>query len=250
MDIDLIGTEETMNSLDRKKIADKFDEVYKPNNMLLCVVGDADFNRIVEFVEKSFGSKKGSVPVQDIVLKNEFKTEKRMGLDQSSLVFGYHVPLAKDEKSYAAVVLSALTAEGMSSRLFSEIREKRNLSYSVKGGSNINKNFAYNYIYVGTKKENVSKVKDLIIREFKKVSLDLDEKELNSVKEQLIGQYQINMEESQIQLVNLLHSEICGDAKEFYEFEEEIRKVKLKDVKELARKVYEGDYSVFALVPE
>ncbi len=46
-------------------------------------------------------------------------------------------------------------ASGMSSRLFSEIREKRNLAYSVKGDSSIFRKFAYNTIYVGTKKENV-----------------------------------------------------------------------------------------------
>ena len=39
------------------------------------------------------------------------------------------------------------------------------------------------------------------------------------------------------------------DLKEFYEFEEKIKKVKLSDVKELAEKV-KGDYSFFALVPK
>jgi len=82
------------------------------------------------------------------------------------------------------------------------------------------------------------------------VSKTLDEKELNSVKEQLIGRYQINMEDSQTQMVNLLMDEMDGNAGEFYEYEGKIRKVDLEDVKNLAKKVAEGNYSSFALVPE
>jgi len=138
-------------------------------------------------------------------------------------------------------------AEGMSSRLFTEIREKRNLAYSVSGDSNINKDFAYNLIKVGTTKENVEKVKKLILEEFRKVSNDLDEKELNQVKEQIIGNYNISMEDSQSQMANLLANEISGKAEKFYEFEKNILGVKLEDVKKMADI---KDYSFFALVPE
>jgi predicted Zn-dependent peptidase len=249
LSIDGLGTYETMNSIDRKKMLKKFEQVYQPNNMILCVVGDADFGKIIEFTEKNFGDKKGEVPAQKFNLKNETRIEKRSGLDQANLIFAYHAPLADDEKSYTARVLSALMAEGFSSRLFSEIREKRNLAYAIKGDAGINKNFAYNFIYVGTMKENVEKIKKLILKEFEKVSKNLAERELKSVKEQLIGQHEISAEDSQIQMVNLLSYEIDGNAEEFYEFEKNISKVRLEDVKELAKKAKEK-YSLFALVPE
>ena len=72
---------------------------------------------------------------------------------------------------------------------------------------------------------------------------------MNQTKEQLIGNYQISMEDSQTQMINLLVSEIQGDAKDFYEYEKNISKVKLKDVKELAKKTIK-EYSFFALVPK
>ena len=247
LEIDVIGTIETMNSVDRKKIVEKFESVYKPNNMILIVVGDADFEEIVNFVEKNFNDERSEVPEQSFGLKNEIKIEKRKGIEQANLVFAYHVPIAEDEKNYSAQVLSALMAEGMSSRLFSEIREKRNLAYAIKGGADINKRFAFNFIYVGTTKENVEIVKDLILKEFEKVAENLEEDELNQVKEQLIGQHQISLEDSQNQLVNLLVSEIQGNAEDFYDFEKNISKVKLEDVKDLANI---KDYSFFALVPE
>ena len=179
-------TYETLKSINRKKILEKFEQIYQSNNMILCVVGDTNINKIIEFAENNFG----------------------------------------------------------------EIREKRNLAYAVKGNSNINKDFAYNLIYIGTTKENVEIVKKLILEEFEKISKVLTEEELKQVKEQIIGNYQISMEDSQSQMVNLLLHEIDGDAKKFYEFGDNIKKVKLKDVKKLANKVKEKKYSFFALVPE
>jgi len=249
MEISLIGTNETMNSITREKIVEKFMEIYNPNNLILCIVGDADFEEIVSFCEKNFGEQKGEVPIQKFSLKNEDRTEERRGIDQANLIFAYHVQTAKDKKNYAAQILSSLMAGGMSSRLFTEIREKRNLAYAVKGDSSINRDFAYNIIYVGTMKENIGEVKKLILEEFKKVAGGLDEKELNEIKQQLIGQYKISMEDSQVQMVNLLDSEISGDAMEFYEYEENILNVKLEDVKELAKKAKEK-YSFFALLPK
>ena len=163
------------------------------------------------------------------------------------MVFAYHVPLADNKKCYAARILNVLMAGGLSSRLFQEIREKRNLAYAVKGESNINKEFAYNLVYVGTTKENLEKVKKIILEEFEKVAKELSQKELDQVKEQLIGNYHIGMEDSQIQMVNLLAFELDGNAEEFYEFEKNIREIKLKDVKELAKI---KKYSFFALIPE
>jgi predicted Zn-dependent peptidase len=245
----LIGTHETMNSIDREKIFEKFKQVYQPNNLILGIVGDADFKKIVQFAENNFENIKGKVPSQKFSLKNGSKIEKRKGIDQVNLIFAYHVPLAKDKKSYAAEVLGTLMAGGMSSRLFSEIREKRNLAYAVKGETNINQFFAYNVIYVGTTKQNMELVKKLILEEFKKVSKELTEKELNEIKEQLVGNYDISMEDSQTQLINLLLYEIDGDAKKFYDFEKNIRSVKLEDVKKLASEIKEKNYSIMALVP-
>ena len=114
-------------------------------------------------------TKKGKVPELKIKLKNESRIKKRKGVEQANLIFAYHSPLANDKKSPASHVLGVLMGGGMSSRLFAEIREKRNLAYAVKGDTSSNKSFGYGFIYVGTTKENVEIVKKLILEEFEKV---------------------------------------------------------------------------------
>lgn len=240
-------TKETISSITHEKIVKRFKEVYHPNNMVICVVGDGNFEEIVKFAEKNFDNKKGKVPEFKIKIKNESRFEKRKGIDQANLVFAHHSPLAGDRKSYAAFVLNTILVGGMSSRLFIEIREKRNMAYGISGHSDINKKFSHNLIYVGTTKKNVKKVKELILEEFEKVSKELGNEELNQVKEQLIGNHQISMEDSQEQMINLLFWEINGNAKDFYEFEKNIREVKLEDVRDLAK--LKG-YGFFALIPE
>jgi predicted Zn-dependent peptidase len=245
--MNLIGTSKTMSSVDRKKIVNKFHQIYQPNNMILGIVGNADFGKIIKFAEENFGKTKGKVPYVKFGKRNNSKIEKRKGIGQTSLVFAYHVPLSTDKKCYAAQILSTLMVGGMSSRLFGEIRDKRNLAYSIRGDTNITKSFSYSTIYAGTKKENIKLIKEIILKEFKEVSETLTEKELNQVKEQLIGNFHIGMEDSQTQLINLLMNEIDGDAREFYDFEKNIRAVKLEDVKKIARI---KKYSFMALVPE
>jgi predicted Zn-dependent peptidase len=245
---DLIGTEETMNSIGRKEIVEKFQKTYTSNNLILTVVGNANFKEIVNFAEKNFSNQKGEILEQPISLKNGERMEKREGIDQANLIFAYHLPLEK-RKLFAGIILTTLMAEGMSSRLFSEIREKRNLAYAVKGDSAIHKKYAHNLIYVGTSKENVEKVKKLILKEFEKVSRKLEEKELFKIKDQIVGNYYLSQESSQSQMVNLIYEELKGNAKTFYEFEKEIRKVRLEEVKKLAKDAL-NKHSFLALVPK
>jgi len=243
----LIGTEKTMNSINRDKMIKKYKEVYQPENMILCIVGDANFDEIVDFAEKNFAGEKALVKKLALKKKNESKVEKRKGLDQSHLIFAYHVPLYKNKKNYAAQILSVLMAGGMSSRLFQEIREKRNLAYSVKGDSEISKDFAYNMIYVGTTKEKMDEVKKLILKEFKKITEGLTDNELSQIKEQIIGQHKISMEDSQRHMVNLLIYEFLGNAEDFHDFEKNINTVRIKDIQEIAEDAIKNN-SFFVLM--
>ncbi len=244
--LDLIGTEKSMGAISREKIIEKFKKVYGSENMILCVVGDADFNKLCTFCEKNFCKSGFKVPEPDFGLRNGERIDQRKGIDQINLIFAFHSPKADEKLSYASNVLGCLMAGGMSSRLFQEIREKRNLAYAVKGGYTGGKRFGYNYVFVGTSPGNLGKVKELIVSEFKKVK-EVGEKEFEQVKEQLIGNSKISKEDSQGQMIDLLYNEIFGDANRAYKYEGEIKKVKLADVKKLAEF---NRYSFIALIPE
>jgi len=243
--MDLIGTEKSLKNINKKKMIKKFEEVYTTNNLILCVVGDTEFRDICEFAEENFDKTKNKIPKPKVIPQSKTLIEKRKGVDQINLVLAYHVPDATKKTGYAAQILNTLMAGGLSSRLFQEIREKRNLAYGIKGYCSIDKDFGYNSIYVGCAKQNMERVKALILKEFKKIK-NLKEKELEEIKEELIGNNKISREDSQGQMMELLMAEIAGKAKESYDYEKNIRKVKLSEVKKLANF---KKYGFFALVP-
>lgn len=248
--LDLIGTEKSLKSINREVILKKFQEIYKTKNIFLVVVGDADFEQICTFCEKNFKKSSGIISEPKIGFKNSQKIETREGIDQANLIFAYHTANATKRENYAAQILSTILAGGMSSRLFQEIREKRNLAYAVKGSCNSGKRFGFNGIYIGTKKENVEEVKKLILEEIKKLEKELDENELNQAKEQLRGNSSISREDSQGEMLDLLFNEIWDKAENSYDYEKNIEQVRLEEVKKIAASVKEGNYSFVALVPK
>jgi zinc protease len=91
--------------------------------------------------------------------------------------------------------LDAYLANGMSSRLFLEIREKRGLAYAIKSSIEVEKNYSYYSIYIGTTKENIEKIKDIILKEFKNIE-KMTETNLAESKQRVIGLKKVTSEES------------------------------------------------------
>ncbi len=239
------GTIDTMSKMSRQDVLQAYSN-YSTNNMILTVVGKGNFEEICELGMKIFPKTEKDIKVESPVMRNFELIEKRKGIEQANLVFGYHAPTLQDKSRYAAEILDAILTEGMSSRLFQEIREKRGLAYAIKGVLEQDKNYGYEMIYVGTVKEKVKEIRELISKEIKKMQ-KLERKDFQEAKEQLIGLKDVGSENSEEVMMNLVAEENAGNAEEYYKYEDRINSVKLVDVKELSK--LKG-HSFIALVPE
>ncbi len=243
--LDISGDEKTVSNMSRESIL-RWYENYSTSNMILTVVGNADFEEICSIAEKNFPKRKTEISEIIPVRAHGEIIEKRKGLDQANLVLGYHIPTLQDKDRYSAEVVNAILAGGMSSRLFQELREKRGLVYAIKGMAEQDKNYGYEMIYAGTTKENVEKVKLLILKEIKKLE-KIEKAELEEAKEQLIGLNKLERENSEDVMVDLISEENAGNAGDFYNYEKRISAVDLEQVRRLAKL---KNYSFVALVPE
>ncbi len=221
-----------------------FNSVYTTDSMILSVVGDADFEEICKIGEKVFPDRKRKINEILPVHINSEKQEIRKGIDQAHFMFGFHAPSLKDKKRYLYEVLGAYLFEGMSSKLFQEIREKRGLVYSIKGDFDLGSKYGYCSIYAGTKKESICKIKGIILKEIRNLK-NLGQREIDGVKEQLIGMKKVEEEDSSSVMNSLIMEEIGGDAEEYYKYDDNILKVKLEDIKNFKL----PGYSSFSLVP-
>ena len=234
-----------MKNLDqRKKIIELHKNLYSTNNIIFSVVGDTSWNNVLNEAKK-FPKTKKEVREIPIVLKNQELIEKRKGIDQAHLVLGFHCPTLLDKNRFPMEIFDSILGGGMSSRLFQEVREKRGLCYAIKGNLEQSKDYAHEMIYSGTTKDKVFKIKEIVLREIKKLG-QLQKSDFNEAKERLIGLRQISKEKCDLTMVELLQEEIGGDASNYYKYEDKINKVKLKDVRELSK--LKG-YSFVALVP-
>jgi len=242
-----LGRAEVVKNMTREQLKSKQRKVYVPKNSILCVVGNNDFDDVVSFAEKFSVNRESDfeLKTQNIISKNIKDDEKREGLHQSNVVLGFHFPKAFEKLSYAAEIFSAVLGHGMSSKLFSEVREKRGLVYGVKSDLDNGKNYGYMIIWAGTDPSKVEKVKEICLEEFSKMK-NLTKEELEEAKVQVVGNRKVEDEGSSETAVNLIMSEISGDAGDYYDYEKKINEVTLEDIKKLASKT---EFASFSLGP-
>ncbi len=239
------GNRESLMPLTRADLVKIHDSHYF-SSPVLCVVGKTSWEEVEEFAKKLMLKKvdkhKAGVDPQ---MKTEQTVEKR-DVQQVNLILGAHCPSLIQRGRYAAQAFTTILADGMSSRMFLEIREKRGLAYAVKGFLDQGKHFGYVGFYVGTEKGKDEQVKGLLIEEIKKMQT-LERRDLDEAKEQMIGSYELQEEDSKNAAFGLIQEELAGKAEDYYDFEEKVKKIKLEDVRNLGK--LKG-YSYVALVPK
>jgi len=244
----ITGSEKTVKSLTREKIVEIFQEKYSPENFIVTIVGNANIEKICAKLENDFKPLKKKYAPIVIKQKNQNIVEEREGINQAKIVLAMHAPL-DSKKQDALELLNIYLASGMSSKLSIEIRERRGLAYTVYGRIEREKNYSYYSIFAGTTKQDLEKVKSLIIKGFKDIE-NMTEQELKESKERLIGLRKIASEES----INVMHALIFQEistnkAEDYYKYEERIKQVKLDDVKVLAKQLI-SNYSTAIVQPK
>ena len=76
---------------------------------------------------------------------------------------------ARDEKRYAADLLSAILGGGNSSRLWQEIREERGLAYSVGASTVMYRDSGLFSVYAGTSPQQMGEAVDVAVAVLRKV---------------------------------------------------------------------------------
>ena len=245
--LNIAGSIGNVRAMTRDMLFSKHRRVYVPKNSILVVVGNNDFEEVVEMAEKLAPVTEGdALEVPGIVLRKQISSESRPGIVQTNLALGFHFPFQDEHREYAAEVFSSILGSGMSSKLFKEVREKRGLVYGVKTEQDVGKHYGYLVIWAGTDPGKKEEVVSICLDEFSKMK-DITGEELAAAKVQLIGNRQVSSESSSETAVGLVMEEISGSAENYYKYSEKINAVTLDDVRELAEKT---EYSLFSLGPE
>jgi predicted Zn-dependent peptidase len=126
------GTLRGLESIDYQSIQDFVSRQYTPKGSILAIAGNFDWNRCCDSVENLLGDWCGSepqplpalLPVTGNFHIDHPSSQTHLALAYSSAAYG-------DPNYYESRALVGVLSDGMSSRLFTELREKRGLVYSV-----------------------------------------------------------------------------------------------------------------------
>jgi len=241
----VLGFKETVSRLKREDFL-KWHNHYSPENMIVAAVGNANLKDISDLAKLYFKKtyKKSNLPKPVVIKKSSQFNETREGLEQTHIALGFHMPSFSDKNRYASEVFNAILGEGMSSKLFQEVREKRGLAYSIHSSLSQEKSYGYMVVYAGIDKKNIKKVKEITLKEIKSMS-SINLRDFEEAKEQKIGNWQLDLEACDKVAVNLVIQEIATKADDFYDYIENISDVSLKDVKSLV-KIKEHSVAVIA----
>src|SRR3989338_1310666 len=199
---DVIGTEEVIRKLKRDDFVNYFFHQYVASNTAIVVAGNFEENAMQKRIEEIFGDIRHDPPVRK---KAEFHEEQKApaidihykDTDQTHIALGFRGYDANHPNRYAADVLAAILGAGMSSRMFTEIRERLGLAYAVSSAHESYSNRGYLTTYGGVAHDNVEKTIRAILGEYKRLcQKNVTDRELKKVKDYIRGTTLIALESS------------------------------------------------------
>ncbi|RIN23089.1 M16 family metallopeptidase, partial [Mammaliicoccus vitulinus] len=156
-------------------------------------------------------------------------------IDQAKLNIGYRFPITFHSKEYYSfLVLNMLLGGDASSILFSEVREKQSLAYSIH--SQIDPRNGFLYIVGGIAKDKVQQAQDTILTIYKDLEDgNFDEQKLVLAKKVLTSNAR-EMFDKQRQMIDLLHTHARYQSVYNYDdWIKEIESITMDDIKNIAR---------------
>ncbi|WP_070120886.1 M16 family metallopeptidase [Bacillus marinisedimentorum] len=128
----VIGNQQNIARFSKEEIESRFKQYYSPSNTLIVIQGDVDPDETLGQIAHEFDFWK-SEPASNPSPQLEVSPSV-MGIgnaDRVNLTATFVGPSFRSRKRYAMALLSDILGDGLKSRLFMELREKRELVYSV-----------------------------------------------------------------------------------------------------------------------
>jgi len=160
-----------------------WERLYRPNGAILGVAGRFDFNQMIDLVGELFGDWKPGPEIQ-IPQRNTRVRADHIPHEATQTQIGIAyptVPYRHDDyfRAWAAV---AVLSGGMSSRLFTEVREKRGLCYSVYASYHTYRELGAVLSYAGTTAARAQETLDVMTAELLKLEQGINAEEIDRLK--------------------------------------------------------------------
>lgn len=242
----VIGTDNSINALNRRQIAGYWRRHYRGPSIVVAAAGRVNHDRLVEaispFAEAIAADGKpprppaGRLgPIEPDVLLHQ------RPLEHTQAVLGFRspglfaAPGVLDQSRYALNLLTVILGGGMSSRLFQEVRERRGLAYSIDAGEGAYADAGSVTVEWGCAPERMTEIAALVRDEIARIITDgVSPGELGRAIGQMSGQLLLGHESASARMGRMGAGELLGDRRTLHEVIGTYRQVTADDIQRVA----------------
>jgi len=250
----ILGTKNTVSSFTREDLLKYHKAHYVPEATLVVVSGKFDVDEVVKDIEEKFvfedvSKKESKVAVLAEQKETKVVLHEKMS-DQTHLVLAFRSFDTYDKRNTAVGLLSTIFGGGMSSRLFSKMREELGICYYIRSGNSTSTDHGEFFISAGVSNVRLKEAVRGIVEEIKKIAGEkVDEVELRKAKDYRTGNLYLGLESSDdfsdfygSQEIN--HKEIVTPE----EVVKRIEAVTAEEIQALAKEIFVPSRATLALV--
>ncbi|MEW6608359.1 MAG: pitrilysin family protein [bacterium] len=245
----IIGIAELFKKLTRDDLLKYYHRMYVPQNIIVVAVGDFDSKEVLTKIEKAFADFKGN-PTPPIYIESDPKqmgkrtVEKESDVKLTYLLMGFRTVTITHPDMYPLDVLACILGQGESSRLYREIKDKKQLVHSISASSFTPRYDAADFtIEAILDYSNIHQAEKSILDEIYKLKKEsvLDE-ELEKAKTQIISEYVFANQTVQSQ-TNVIGRDVLHTGNPLFHeiYVENIKKVTKEDIQRVVNTYFYDD---------
>ena len=200
---EIAGDLESVGAITRDHLSAHIETWYRPSNIVLSVAGNVEREQVLEYAERHWGegwpeAASESAPNRARAgdqMSDELAQIEVRSLEQCNLALALRAISRLDPDRYALVLMNEILGGGMSSRLFTEIREKRGLAYSVGSHPTAFDDAGHLAITAGVTAEHVLETVDVALEELQRMAAEpVSDDELERVREHATGSFRLGLD--------------------------------------------------------
>lgn len=177
------GDEESLRAATIDDIRRFHARHYRPGGAILAVAGNFDWRRVCDRVEELFGDWDASDHAEPIGSRPQANGSYiPFESSQSHIGIAYPTIPYKHPDYFQAWSAVGILSSGSSSRLFTEVRERRALCYTVYATLHTQRDRASVLCYAGTTAERAQKTLDVMVSELERLGKGIEQSELDRLK--------------------------------------------------------------------
>jgi len=197
---DIAGSKESVVGITRDMMIDFLANQYLPTNTVVTIAGNIQHQEVITAISQALGEWASQRTHSGYVAYKE-RTAERLRVEtrdteQAHLCLALPGLSLLHPKRFTLDLLNVILGEGMSSRLFTEIRDRLGLAYSIHSYVDHLLDSGSVTIYAGVEPKNLKAVIEAILEQLYQLTEIVPESELSKAKELAKGRLLLRMEDS------------------------------------------------------